>query len=150
MNNKGFTLIEVIIATFLGLAMMHTILMVPINMAEMHFFVSDNIRLVQDSNIVSSYIYKDIAKGITTVTDSPAEGCIKIENMINVELKYCFSENGIIRREDGESKLLSELNAEYQLILDTLKITIHYDEANAPSELEYLFKYPILETGGGL
>lgn len=148
LNKRGFTLIEVLIATFVGLGMLISVFYIPLSLAEVHFFISDNLEHVQDVNLVSSYVYRDIEKGIVSVTNIPEDNCIDIENMADTDLRYCFSDTGIIRRLDGVQKELSELKSTYYITGNTLTILMTYDEKKPPYELMYLLDYPIIDAGG--
>lgn len=159
LDSRGFTLLEVIIASTIGAGMVLTLLFVPVITMEMSSFVSDSSKVIQDANILSVYINKDISKGVMSVKDDPLNGCISIENMIDYELKYCFADDGLIRRENGEQLQLTNLKTEYRLQGRQLKVSIysyHYEDDDVsdinyqPYRFDYYLDYPLLEKEGEL
>lgn len=139
MNNKGFTLLEVSITLFIGIAMVYTVLFVPIQIINSHTYISKEITHLQDVSLFSAQFYKDIEKEIKNASEN--------DNVLemNDSLYYEFTEDGIVRNKNGVSKKITNQSSTYSLDNDILTVVLTSKNSKSV-ELVFDLSYPLVEV----
>jgi prepilin-type N-terminal cleavage/methylation domain-containing protein len=139
LNNKGFTLLEVSIALFIGIAMVYTVLFVPIQIINSHTYISKEITHLQDVSLFSAQFYKDIEKEIKNASEN--------DNVLemNDSLSYEFTEDGIVRNKNGVSKKITNQSSTYSLDNDILTVVLTSKNSKSV-ELVFDLSYPLVEV----